>query len=130
MTLESNSSRFGKRVVIVVPALAHRQKPIAIQIGSLNARTQNLPRAGPRVVRQVSDDPVTCNADGDAQAHSPANPAPSADQEEHKSQRQLLQHPSSFKPLIEDVRLDFLFDLKRRRALKIGNSVARRRQAR
>src|SRR4051794_23785619 len=76
--VQTDARRFGKGVVVVVPALAHGHETIAREVRCLHAGAVHVPASGPRVVREKGDDPVPYHTDADTYDHTPDHPAPSA----------------------------------------------------
>jgi hypothetical protein len=103
-------------MVVVVPALAHRDQ--AVPGEGLHTGVGHAPEAGAGVVRQVGHHPVSRDADGHANEYAPDEPGPAAECEEQGGEGHLLQHPRAFEPLIPRVDADLGLDDERRRPVE------------
>ncbi len=80
-------------VVIVVPALAHREQPKSWKIISLNRMARDVPTTDAVIVGKEPDEPMTSQLRGNAAGDTHGNVAPSADPKQDYRERELLQHP-------------------------------------
>ncbi len=102
-------------MVVVVPAFPHGDQTGQGDIASLHAGAAHVPVMGLVGVRQVADQPVAGDGDGDLRADAPENPGPAAQREEQDGPRNVLRHPVTVNELVESVIGDFgLYDDARR----------------
>jgi len=111
----AQAGRLGKRVVVVVPRLAHRQQAQSRHVVALHRRAVDMPVAPAVVMGDEPDQPVPGQRDRHAHAHAPHDPTPSAQTIEHDRQRQLHRHPASIeKSIVPRLGDDgFNFELRR-----------------
>src|SRR6185503_13859649 len=99
-----------KRVVVVVPALAHRDERGERDVASLYRRPVDSVMHAALVVGEVTDQPVAEHAGAHARAGTPEHVSPSTPQVEGERPRQLLNHPGTLEkpvePVFGDTRLD------------------------
>ena len=95
--LVSKPCRLGIRVVIVVPALTHREQTESRKIVSLHGMASNVPAPHAVVVGKESNEPVPGQREDDAAADPGRDKGPSSDHIENGGERKLLSHPGSLK---------------------------------
>src|SRR6185295_6456063 len=65
-----------ERVMIVVPAFAHRQQREEADVASLHCRAADFAHQLAVVVREMPDEPMAEDCGGDARAYTPENECP------------------------------------------------------
>src|ERR1700732_2886627 len=105
-------------MVIVVPALTHRDEGGEPNVAPLHGGASNFANHSAVVVREVADQPMPENAGGDACAHTPKHKSPAAPCIEKNGPRQLLRHPGPLQKTIEFVPRNSRFDTDARRRLE------------
>src|SRR5690242_17185974 len=98
---QSKSCRPGKRVMVVVPAFTHREQRCETHVAALNGCAADFVSHASVVVREISDEPVSEHAGGDARADAPEHEAPAATPIEEECPGQMLEHPGLLQESVE-----------------------------
>jgi len=98
-------------VVIIVPALAECQQAKSTHVAAVNSDTFKHIRSLAASVRDMNNAPMAYQRDRNSQAHTPKHEALTAGCVKHDCQRELLPAPCCFKPPVELVGGNTIFDL-------------------
>lgn len=99
-------------MMIVVPALTHRQQGYEAHVLALDRSAIHHVAHASVVVREMADQPVSQNAGSNTRTDAPTNKCPAAQYEKNDRRRQLLEHPGAFEEAIERVIGDPAFQIQ------------------
>src|SRR5258706_308588 len=105
-------------MMIIMPCFAHREETSNINIVALYGCAFDFPISGSHVVREIANQPMTCQLNRDAHANSPNHPGPAAEQIKQDRPWNLLKHPCFLHELVYPVFHHLFFWDKLRRIIK------------